>query len=243
MLTKIMLLPVGLLVVGDLTRLFGGGGFSTLFIVVGTIISILAALALIFALQDNIQPGESYRSVLRRFWPYVWLTILSGFVTLGGFVMLIIPGILFSVWFAFALYVFAGGNDKGMNALLRSREYVQGRWWQVFLRWLVLVLGTLVIIAVLGVLAKVFFGEAGKNLFSDLFLLVYAPFMTAYLYELYQNLKSLKPEVATQPPQGPRGFFYFSAVLGVVGLIVLAVVMVVAAAYFLSGGLGPDMLQ
>ncbi len=237
-LIKIMLLPVALLVGGDI---FGSlnilswlGGFLGF---LGIITSFLAGLTLIFAIQDNLQFGESYRLALRRFWSYGWLTVLSGFVTLGGFVMLVIPGIIFSIWFIFAIYVFALEGEKGMSALLRSREYVRGYWRQVFGRQVVLILSAVAVILVLSFLGAALTGgsKSGANLVINLFTLVITPFTTAYFYVLYQNLKSLKPEVMSQPASGPRGFFYFSAVLGVLGLIALIVVLFIIAALLISG--------
>lgn len=249
-LTKIALLPVILLIALDLGDFLGLPSILVGIIgLVGAIISFLAALALIFAIQENIQFGEAYRLALRRIWSYGWLTILSGFVVLGGFVMLIIPGIIFVIWFAFAIYVFAIEGERGMNAVLRSREYVQGNWWQVFGRYILLVLATLIIIGVINLFASpiaLALGATkalGKSIGQTLFSLFLIPFYTAYLYTLYRSLKTLKPELAGQPPQGPRGFFYFSFVLGILGLIALLVVMVLVAAYLLSGGLGPDMFQ
>ncbi|MBI2594852.1 MAG: hypothetical protein HYW38_01160 [Candidatus Colwellbacteria bacterium] len=233
-LTKIMLLPVAFLLVGDLWELlntvtwFGGlSGF------IGTVVSFFAALALIFALQEKVQFGESYRLAFRKIWSYGWLTVLSGFATLGGFVMLVIPGIIFVIWFVFAIYVFAIEGEKGMNALLRSREYVRGYWWQVFGRQIVLVLVALAAVLGLGFIGAILAADEGAAFVINLFTLILAPFITVYLYMLYQNVKSLKPEVAGQPATGPRGFFYFSAVLGVVGLIALLVLIVVLAAAYL----------
>lgn len=234
-LTKIMLLPVAFLVAGDLLELFAPSGLASLPTFIGTMISLLSYLALIFILQERVQFGEAYRMAWKKIWSYGWLTILSGFVILGGFVMLFIPGIIFSIWFVFAIYVFAIEGEKGMNALLRSREYVRGYWWQVFGRQIVLILAALAALLGLGFIGAILAADKGEALIINLFTLILAPFTTVYLYTLYQNVKSLKPEVASQPPSGPRGFFYFSAVLGVLGLIALIVLIVVIGVLLFSG--------
>lgn len=237
LLTKIILLPVAFLVAGDLLGLFAPSGLAGLLAFIGTVISFFAYLAFIFALQENIQFGEAYRRAWKKIWSYGWLMVLSGFVTLGGFVMLVIPGIIFSIWFTFAIYVFALEGEKGMNALLRSREYVRGYWWQVFWRQAALILVAGAAALVIGFLGAVLTrgSEAGIDIILNLLTLMFAPFVTVYLYALYQNLKLLKPEVAGQPPQGPRGFFYVSAMLGVVGIIALVIVGILAAAFLYSG--------
>lgn len=242
LLTKIISLPVAFLMAGDLLGLFAPSGLAGLLAFIGTVISFFAYLALVFALQENIQFGEAYRRAWKKIWSYGWLTLLSGFAVLGGFVMLVIPGVIFSIWFAFATYVFVIEGEKGMSALLRSREYVRGYWWQVFGRQIVFGLAALVAIMLLGLVGTVLGGEAGASFIVNLFILLLAPVSVAYVYTLYQNLKSLKPEVGGQLPAGPRGFFYFSAVLGILGLIIFMVLMVLAAALFVSGGFGPDVL-
>lgn len=235
LLTKIILLPVAFIVVGGLWGLLTSNGwFGGLLIFIGTIISILSYLALVFALQKNTSFGESYRLALRRVWSYGWLTVLSGFVTLGGIFMLIVPGIVFSIWFMFAIYVFAIEGDKGMNALLKSREYVRGYWWPVFGRQIVFVLAVLAVALVTSFIGSVLTGgdKAGSDIIGDLLTLVVAPLIAAYLYVLYGSLKSLKPEVAKKPPQGPQGFFYFSAVFGVLGLIALIALIIIGVLLF-----------
>ena len=205
-LTKIIVLPVAFLVAGDLLGLFAPSGLAGLPAFIGTIISFFAYLALIFAMQEKISWGEAYRLAWSRIWSYSWLVILSAFVILGGFVMLVVPGIIFSIWFAFAAYAFVLEKEEGMNALLRSRQYVQGHWWQVFGRQIVFGLAALVVMILLGLVGTALGGEAGASFIVNLFILLLAPLSVAYVYTLYQNLKSLKPGVAGQPPVGPRGF-------------------------------------
>jgi hypothetical protein len=231
-LTKIILLPVAFLVAGDLLGLFAPSGLASLPAFIGTMISLLSYLALIFALQGSVQFGEAYRMAWKKIWSYGWLTVLSGFVTLGGFVVFVIPGIIFSIWFVFAIYTFAIEGEKGMNALLRSREYVLGHWWSVFGRQIVFGLAALVAIMLLGLAGRVLGGEVGVSLVVNLFTLLLAPLAVVYVYTLYQNLKLLKPKVTNQSPQGPRGFFYFSAVLGVLGLIILMALLIIGAFLF-----------
>lgn len=233
-LTKIMLVPMALVILGDLLHLANPkSSLANSLVSLGLIISVFAALALIFALQEKVGAGESYRLVFRNFWSYLWLTILSGAVVLGGAVMLVIPAIIFSIWFIFTNYVFASEGEKGMNAILRSRQYVQGHWWQIFGRSLLLGIVILVLLLVCGFIAEIFAGDKGGGLIAlitDVLIIVITPLATTYFYALYQNVKSLKPEVRNAPPTGPRGFFYVSAVLGVLGFIALAILFVFLAA-------------
>lgn len=51
-----------------------------------------------------------------------------------GFLLLIIPGIIFSVWFNFALYRVALEDETPITAMKESKELVEGRWWSVLWR-------------------------------------------------------------------------------------------------------------
>lgn len=137
-------------------------------------------VALFCAIKENIY---AVKPALADAWPkilsFFWISILVGLAVLGGFILLIIPGIIFSVWFAFAAYAFIFEDIRGIDALRRSKQLVNKRWWPVFGRVLVLWL-----IAVLVSWIK-FFGPI-----INVFLM--APFSLVFFYVLYQDLKSSK---------------------------------------------------
>lgn len=116
-----------------------------------TIVS--AAAALILALFVSTWTGAAlfYAAVdeelgvrpclglaLQRLWAWMWLFGLAGFLVTGAGLLFVLPGVLFSVWFFFSQYILAAEDVRGMEALLKSREYVRGYAWPVFLRLLVL---------------------------------------------------------------------------------------------------------
>lgn len=231
-LIKIILLPGAFILAGDLLAI-GFGAVSTLFVIAGGLGLVLGVLALVSNLGTNVPPREAYRSALKKFWPYLWLSLLTGFTILGGLFMLIIPGLIFLIWFGFVLYIFVLDGEKGMNAMLKSKAYVNGYWWPIVGRGLLLILVVFLIALVFGSLgALVSLNEAWLQFTSDLVTLVIAPFSLIYFYLLYQNLKSLKPEVATQPAEGPRGFFIFSAIFGLVAALIV-IVLIAAGFVFL----------
>jgi len=56
------------------------------------------------------------------------LMIFLGFL----FLLLIIPGIIFAIYWIFAVYVFFGEKKGILYSLRKSMEIVKGRWWRVF---------------------------------------------------------------------------------------------------------------
>jgi len=63
--------------------------------------------------------------------PVIVVAVLQALVVFGGFLLLIIPGILFLVWFAFAQIAVVLDHQRGFNALDFSRDIVSGRFWSV----------------------------------------------------------------------------------------------------------------
>jgi hypothetical protein len=57
---------------------------------------------------------------------------LAGLILLGLTLLLIIPGVIWSIYYSFWIYVIALRNIDGKTALDYSKSLVEGHWWQVF---------------------------------------------------------------------------------------------------------------
>ena len=110
--------------------------------------------------------------------PLIWVSVLTGFIIGGGFMLCIIPGIIFMVWFFFAQFILVEEDTRGMNAILKSREYVRGEWFNVALRLLLIWTATILtgIIPLIGPLLNIAF----------------FPFVMIYHYLIFRDLKSVK---------------------------------------------------
>jgi hypothetical protein len=64
--------------------------------------------------------------------PLVLTGILTWIVVGIGFILLVIPGVLFYVWFALSAQAIAIEDRRYAGAMGRSRELVSGSWWRVF---------------------------------------------------------------------------------------------------------------
>lgn len=102
----------------------------------------LSAAALAKAERPSAESLKSEFKTALNLWPRVLLiAILVALIQLGGFLLLIVPGIIFSVWFAFALYYVILGDSLATSSksvikesLRQSRELVRGRFWGILLR-------------------------------------------------------------------------------------------------------------
>ncbi len=79
-------------------------------------------------------------SALDRFWDYLLGHILYGLIVLGGLILLIIPGIIWSVKFIFTPFLIIDKKMNAPDALRESARITEGYKWQLFILGLLLIL-------------------------------------------------------------------------------------------------------
>jgi hypothetical protein len=199
------------------------------------LISMITFIGLIFAINNILEGNpvsikESYKTGLKKFLPYLWIFILAGLTTFGGFLLLIIPGIIFAVWFLFAPYVLIIKDTRGISALAISRQLVRGNWWYV--------LGTpLVCGIVYGICIYAPFGilhvllTFGLKFPDDLFILIFQISsglemiaLTVVYVLMFKNLMAIKGTgIVCSPPKKATKI----AVVVVVSIICLVFIIAI----------------
>ncbi len=111
---------------------------------------ILIALSFIIGLWANIVlvrliwSGVTHQTVDKKLFyenswrdtvPYLWVSIIVGFIVILGTILFIIPGLIFGLWYSLATFVFVIEGSRGYEALKTSRALIEGRFWQVVWRW------------------------------------------------------------------------------------------------------------
>lgn len=97
---------------------------QVLFILPLTNASVIQAVAKLY-LGQSVTAVEAFQHALRRFLPLIGTTILMMMAIFGGFLLLIIPGILFALWFGLAQHVVIIEELSGQKALSRSKQLVR----------------------------------------------------------------------------------------------------------------------
>ncbi len=77
-------------------------------------------------LNEAVSLGGCYKHILGMFWRYLLTVLLSGLVIVIGFMLLVVPGIVFSIWFIFTSSVVVLEGLGGTSAMGRSRELARG---------------------------------------------------------------------------------------------------------------------
>jgi len=170
-----------------------GEGFFSIYGLLFLIIFLVILLVIVFAqasyfyiaLSKKKNPllREIFNNAKKYFWKYIALSIVLSFFLFFLYLALIIPGIIFSVYWIFAFYILISENKGIMDSLRRSKEIVKGRWWKVFgfLALMVLIIfGTSFILAFIPFIGQIFSS------------LVITPFAILFFKNFYIEMKNLK---------------------------------------------------
>lgn len=128
---------------------------NTLINLAGTVISILVSIGTIaISLKVYDGQGVTYGDLFSRrnlFWRYFGATIVYTVIVAVGFVLLIVPGVIFLVKYQFALYAVVDRGAGVTEAFNASARLTNGVKWKLFLFDLALGAVLLVGVAALGV--------------------------------------------------------------------------------------------
>lgn len=182
----------------------------------GMIVMTWGIAATVYAVVDrDLGIKDSLGRAWEKVGAFIWFFSLYGFILTGAFLLFFIPGIIFLVWFSFGQFIFAAEDEKGMHALLKSKEYVRGQWFEVFGR-LFVIWG---VSAVAGMVP----------LLGPLLSLAFAPFMTIFTFLIYRDLRALKGEIICPSSSGERFKLIGIATLGYLVLPLVIVSLMGAA--------------
>lgn len=207
----IALVPAALMVVVALlsgTAYGVGGAFAMgpvafIGMVAVIVVSILGTAAQVLAIADPTGKNtvmKAYQSAKPYFLSYLLIAILSGITIAVGFLLFIVPGVVFAVWFCFTYFTLLIEGKKGIEAMKASKEHVRGMFLDVFVRLIVLFIIYFVIMFIVGFVFSMFSSGMMVQVATDIISVFIAPYALVYLYRLYQDVKANKVVAATIPP-------------------------------------------
>ena len=236
------LVIVGIAVVPALFGLFqivaGNMAVSVIFFTaafLATALMFFSYLAFVSVITTESQSvGGAYKRSLQMALPALWVSILTSVAVVGGFFLLIVPGIILSLLFSVSFYVLFVENRRGLSALSSSWHYAKGYLWAIAWRFLFLSIILLLVNSAISFVTNgpSFLAPAAQAEVSLPYQLLYlllsnfvvVPVSVIYAYGIYQALKKIKGvgplEIDGQKIK--RNITIFS-IIGIVGIVAMIV--------------------
>lgn len=182
-----------------------------IFIWLWILVCLMRATALLLA-NKPIDHAVLSTQALRRIQPVLIVVFLQALIVLGGALLLIIPGIIFWVWYSFAQVATGLDDKRPIESLTFSRALVQGRFFPTIWRLVagLLVIGLLyaffsgailiILTRLFGVDISIVFSESPplwSQLVQSVVDIFFIPLFLIYTVLLYQDLKSHPVEKTT----------------------------------------------
>jgi hypothetical protein len=104
---------------------------------IDSLIALLVFISIAYIVEKSLQGqrlavGDVIKFSISRFSDVFWTSFLLFIITVGLTLLLIVPGIIWSIYYSFALTIVALRSIKGKAALAYSKQLVQGQWWRIF---------------------------------------------------------------------------------------------------------------
>lgn len=88
--------------------------------------------------RQQLKKKTAFKTISKEGWKYffsnIWIKILYGLIVFAGLIVLVVPGVIFAIWFFFAIYAMLVDGKRGREALKYSKRLISGRWWGVVWR-------------------------------------------------------------------------------------------------------------
>jgi hypothetical protein len=193
--------------------LFTSVAAAALLGLIGLVLSIIASMlitgAYIVGLTEAERTGEF--PPFGEVWPKVTpkigalfvTSLLAGLGILGGFILLVIPGLILATWWFVASPIVMLEDKSGTSALGRSRELVRGNGWTVFGLFIVVSILVGIVSSVLGGITGAIFGFNDIiSTFAGEFVpgVLTGPIQALLAVVVYQALIGNSPGDQTLPP-------------------------------------------
>ena len=145
-------IPASIADVNDVWFTVGSGVLQIFSVLVGLFTTVSAIIALGKVTENGeLSVKKTFRSAWKFYWMFLLLSAVLTLVYLFGFVLLIIPGLLFVVWFAFSRFLMIEKKLGVTQSLLKSRQLVKGIYWKILGRLIVFGAFTMVVQIILSV--------------------------------------------------------------------------------------------
>lgn len=130
---------------------------------------------------------DAVKMGVKNYWPVVVTGLVLVATVIAGLIALIIPGIIFALWFSFAFYAVVNDKLSGVAALKRSKQLFVSNW-RYAVKYILYIIGITFLISItLGLILAIFaliFPALGQVLQAilDAAISLFSGFAMAHLY-------------------------------------------------------------
>lgn len=164
-----------------------------IYIVAMMILGSVAGVAMILAVaraEDKPKIGELMATGLKLFVPLFLTSLIVMFLVIGGVFLLVIPGLIISIYMSFVSYEIILGKKKYMAAMQSSATLIHQNFGALFVRYLV-ILGIAIGISIVEGVLRGILGDSGLSglvgLVSFVVQIAFSIFTISYSYMLYKE--------------------------------------------------------
>lgn len=183
-------------------------------------------IALIYSVDKSDMSVRRALTETRTMIPsYYLVSILIGLMVLGGLILLVIPGIYIALALSLTMFVLILEREKGLNALIKSREYARGNMWRIAkyaLYTLVYIVPVYLVLFLIQIATKNTPVAFIYDIVSQVFSLVFAPLVITYAYRVYEHIKLQKSSMVFVPTVNTRRKYM---ALGILGALIIPIIM------------------
>ena len=175
--------------------------------IVLSLLMVIAYLALFVMVEsytknEPLAFGSAVRKAFSSLISVLWAAILSTLIIFGMLLLLVVPGIIYAVYYIFAQNAVVLRGMKGKAALDYSKSLVKGRWWRVFWYFTVLIIMTCLPSILYGVaysfMTKTLAHEMAKAAMTSMLGVYYGITMTIFFINL--DFRRAVPNPAEMQP-------------------------------------------
>lgn len=146
-------------------------------------------------IHPNLKPKEAFKKSVSFVKSYILVSVVVGLLLFLLFLALVVPGIIFYCYWAFATMLVMVENIKNPKAAMkRSRQLVKGYWWPVAGRFILIALIYALFVGLIS-LPLSYLSDSGKEIYNflvNMLSTLTTPFLLIYSYKLYQSLAEKK---------------------------------------------------
>jgi hypothetical protein len=168
---------------------------SLVFAVIGLLITQVLTGALARAAAGSLvgetpTPGDAFKFGFARLGSIILIGLLVALIVIGGFILLIIPGIIFAVKLSVSIPALIVENRRGTDAISRSWNLTTGHFWHVLGTWIVAYIIAAIVTAVLTALG----GDNWlvRGILASIASVITTPFLALVTVLIYLDLRARK---------------------------------------------------